>query len=67
MPEVSDDMPQAPSVVSSPAKATYLADETNALHTVCVTKPLPELLPGLFRIDIPYPRAPRWRLWAPVR
>ena len=40
-------------MLSSPAKAAHLADETNALHTVCVTKPLPEPLPGLFRIDIP--------------
>jgi hypothetical protein len=46
-------MPQAPSVASSPAKAAHLADETNALHTVCVTKSLPEPLPGLFRTDIP--------------
>jgi hypothetical protein len=67
MPDVSDDMPQAPSVLSSPAKATHLADETNALHTVCVTKPLPEPLPGFFRFDIPYPSSRVGALWSPVR
>jgi hypothetical protein len=55
MPDVIEDMPQAPSPLSRMAKASGLASETNALHTDCVTAPLSEHLPGLLRTGIPYP------------
>jgi hypothetical protein len=61
MPEVKEDMPQPLRAASSAPKAMGLAAETNALHTVCVTKPLSEHLPGLLRTVIPLPVTPRWR------
>ena len=53
MPEVMDEMPQPASVASAAPKATCLAIETKVLHTVCVTRPLSEHLPGLLRTGIP--------------
>ena len=53
MPEVMDDMPQPASAASAAPKAACLATETKVLHTVCVTKPLSEHLPGLLRTVIP--------------
>ena len=59
--EVMDDMPQPASATSAAAKAAYLVTETKVLHTVCVTKPLPEHLPGLLRTGISLPIEPLWR------
>src|SRR5262245_12026232 len=48
-----DEMPQPASPASAAAKAACLAIETKVLHTVCVTRPLSEHLPGLLRTVIP--------------
>src|SRR5262245_22214417 len=55
MPDVREDMPQAPSALSNRAKAESFASEANALPTDCVTGPLSEHLPGFLRTGIPYP------------